>query len=645
MAAPVERPRVRFSLRWKITLPFMFLALMLGLGATVIVSQLYGQAEEIRFLRQLRDSGLQAADEVVRIEERLLEIERAIANTEGVPGAVALGDSEALRERVFSLVINANADLAAVLDSKGVSLLAVRRSSLDQQASDYLVLRNEDYYQEWPFVRRVLRLDEPAATNEDAMGSKQAGLHSILLSEDETFVLFVAGPLVDDRGTVFGAVLVGEYLDNLVLRMSEDARAQISIYDSTSGRCLITTFESEATWDPPGLTLPGELVTAAYAPEGESNPYRTVQVAGHTYGEVLVPFQVKQGTEDLGVLGTSLLGLEDTDVAYQLYQQRVVWIIGIGALGIVLIVTTGLLISNWITRPLVGIAAASAQVATGNLETRVSEKGSDEIGLLARTFNRMVEGLQEGAFYRDLLGRTVSPQVRKKLRKAFTQTNVLLDGKMLKATILFAGLRGFTPVAEEADPTEIMQTLNTYFAGIVPIITRHGGVVNKFDGDVIMAFFGILPNPAPPQVSALQAVHAAVEMLEFVDRFDEEHGSEDFPVMEMGIGVSTGPVIAGGLGTKDRLQYTVIGDTVNIAQRIHHIASDPASGDLLISEDTYTSLASAQTQFEFGRQGLVKLQGESQEVTIFEVLGRTTRLVDASLFEEGDKTAWRDDDV
>jgi adenylate cyclase len=114
--------------------------------------------------------------------------------------------------------------------------------------------------------------------------------------------------------------------------------------------------------------------------------------------------------------------------------------------------------------------------------------------------------------------------------------------------------------------------------------------------------------------------------------------------MEMGIGVSTGPVIAGGLGTKDRLQYTVIEDTVNSTQWIHQIASDPANGDLPISEGMYTPLASAQTQFKFGRQGLVKLQGESQEVIIYEVLGRTPRLVDASLLERGDRTSWKDDD-
>ena len=106
MANTPDRPRVRFSLRWKIILPYIFLALVFALVATLFVNKLVVQAEAVRFLRQLRDCGQQAVDEVVRIEDRLLEIERAIAFTEGVPEAVALGNSEDLRDRIISTVIN-----------------------------------------------------------------------------------------------------------------------------------------------------------------------------------------------------------------------------------------------------------------------------------------------------------------------------------------------------------------------------------------------------------------------------------------------------------------------------------------------------------------------------------------------------------
>jgi class 3 adenylate cyclase len=637
----IDRPRVRFSLRWKITLPFMFLALMLGLAATVIVNRVLGEAEEVRFLRQLADSGQQAADEVVRIEERLLEIERAVANTEGVAPAVALNDSEALRERVLSLVFNTGVDVAVVLDREGTSLLTVRKSSPDASEGDYLVLRGEGYYKDWLFVQLVLLADFFEEEEEDPIGVKQAGMQNILIGEEqEEGVLFVAGPLVDEQGTILGAVLVGEYLDTLAEHLSADARAQVSIYSSGETQLLSSTFDSEETWNPPGLVIPQELIDAANAPSSEDPPYREIEVAGQIYGDVLTPLVVRHGTTELGMLGISLLKVEDTDLAYQEYMENAVMIIRVGAVALVLIVLTGLLISNTITRPLVDIADASTQVAFGNLDTQVIARGSDEVGVLAQTFNSMVAGLREGAIYRDLLGRTVTPEVRDELRTAIDTGGLLLEGQTAKASILFADLQGFTTMAETADPEDVMRTLNDYFSGVVPIITRHGGVVNKFDGDAIMAFFGILPYRVPPQVSALQATHAGLEILDYVKGVNERRSTDWLTALEVGIGISTGTVIAGGIGSKDRLHYTVIGDTVNTSQRIQQITRASESGRIVISEDTYKFLANTRKQFEFGRRGRAQLRGKRREVMVYEVTGRWNRLVDCSDIQEGSKTQW-----
>ena len=277
----------------------------------------------------------------------------------------------------------------------------------------------------------------------------------------------------------------------------------------------------------------------------------------------------------------------------------------------------------------------------GNLDTHVMEKGRDEVGVLARTFNSMVDGLREGAVYRDLLGRAVTPEVREQLRGSLAKGGVLLEGQNAKATILFVDLRGFTSMAEEAEPEEVMRTLNEYFSGIVPIVARHGGVVNKFDGDAIMAFFGILPRRVPPQVSALQATHAALEILDFVKRVKELRSSNWLPALEVGIGISTGEVTAGGLGTSDRLHYTVIGDTVNTAQRIQQITREAGSGNLMISEDTYNYLDKTRKQFEFGRCGRAQLRGKRQEVMVYEVTGRWTRLVDCSDIQESATIHWQ----
>jgi adenylate cyclase len=632
-----ERPQVRFSLRWKIILPFLILALGLGLGATFIINQLFGQAEDVRFFRQLRDSGQQAADEVVRVEERLLEIERAIANTEGVREAVAIADAEEIRSRILSVVINSNVDVAIVLDREGTSLLASRWGDGEMPE----ILRGETYYKDWSFVQNVLMLGSQPTEAEDPLGNKQAGMQSIRLGDQDKHVMFVAGPLVDEGGTIFGAVLVGEYLDNLAEILSLDARSDVSVYDDSDGHWISTTFKSEETWDPPGLTVPQSLIDAARDPDGEVEPYRTISVAGQLYGEVLTPFVVRDGSQELGILGISLLGGEDPDLAYRVYQDRVAMIVRIGAVSLILIVFVGLLISNSITRPLVNIADASAQVMTGDLTTEVIEQGSDEIGLLASTFNRMIEGLRRGPVYRDLLSQTVTPQMREQMRQALAQGDTLVRGQSVRATVLYAGFEGLPSVLEVEDPTQVMNSLNQFISGLIPIILQHGGVVSQFDGESLLAFFGVLPRAIPPQVSSLQATHAGLEIIEFTKGLNRVLSEKGHPSFEIGIGIASGAVIAGGVGTKDRLHFTLIGDTVNSAKAVQQATREPESGGLLIAEDTYAYLANVRDQFFFGRQGRVKIQ--AGELTVHEVKGRSVRLVDEAGREAEEGPLWETD--
>ena len=305
-----------------------------------------------------------------------------------------------------------------------------------------------------------------------------------------------------------------------------------------------------------------------------------------------------------------------------------------GVVGLVLTVLIGLLLSNSITRPLIRLVEASGKVAMGNLEAQVPERGTDEIGVLAKTFNQMVEGLREGSIYRDLLGRTVTPEVREQLRTAFNDGALLLKGQNAEATILFADFRGYTSMAEHSDPALVMKTLNDYFSGVVPIISLHGGVVNKFDGDSVMAFFGILPRYLPPRVSALQATHAGLAMLEHIHKVNRQREAAGEHSFQMGIGISTGTVIAGGLGSEDRVHYTVVGDTVNTAQRIQQITRELGGTALVISEPTYRKLGAVRNHFQFGRKGHAQLKGKQQEVMVYEVLGRKTRLVGEDQLEQ-----------
>ncbi len=611
----LNRSRVRFSLRWKITLPFMLLALVLGLGATYVLNRLLSENEETRFLRQLADGGQQATDAVVRAEADLLEVLRLVSNTEGVAASAASGNAEDLRMRVLPLVVNSDMDVVTVLDVRGTSLVTVRRSP-QAAPGDYYTLRGEDFYTGWPFVVRILQ-----GVQTEGIGDKDVGLESLVLDEGEVSAFFVGGPIRDSSGQVVGAVLAGRYLPGLVGSLSLDAGANVTIYDLTTGQLLASSLESV---DPASVTLTPDQISGGLgaAQQGQS-PVRAIDVAGVTYEEVLTPFIARGGTQ-LGVMGVSLFWAPLERSA----KDNLLTLIQVSALALALVVLIGLAISSSITRPLVEMADASAQVATGNLTTHVSDNGGDEIGMLARNFNTMVDGLREGSVYRDLLGRTVTPEVRDQLHKRLVEGEALQDGQGATATVLVADLRGLPRLVEETDPGVAMTTLNEYFTGVVSIIAQHGGMVNTFDGDSIVAFFGILPRPVPPQVSALQATHAGMEMLEFISGLNRDRASRGQPALEMGIGVSTGPVIAGSIGSKDRLHYTVIGDTVNMAQRIQEATLEIQGSGLLISGDTHRYLAGAQRQFEFGRTGIVPLRGQTRQATVHEVQGRRTRLVE-----------------
>ncbi len=624
-----EQPRVRFSLRWKITLPFIVLALALGLGLGFLVNQQLSQAEEVSFQRQLRDSGQQAADEVVRIEERLLEIQRAISNTEGVPEAVALSRAEELRARILQTVVTTETDVAVVLDRDGTSLLAIRRSEPDAPPGDYLTLRGEGYYQSWPFVRTILGL-EPDVLGEDTEGEKQAGMHTVLIGEQEVQVLFVGGPMTDQYGNVFGAVLIGKYLENVTRDLGEIAGAHISTFDSESGTLVHTDFSKGDPWNPPGLTLNSQLVQTALDAESGEAPYRTIQIAGQTYGEVLTPFQIRNSTVQLGLMGISLLGGEDADVLYQQYRQQASNLLLFGVLAIVLVIGTGLLVSSWVTRPLVDLTEATQVAAMGNLETIATQGTKDEFGALAQTFNRMLTGIREETLYRDLLGQDPTPQAKEHLRKTLVEGGRLAEGQTVKATVLHAEISGFSTDAEKADPSRVVRSLNDALTGIIPVIYRHGGVLDTLAGGEVKAYFGVFPRGLPMQVSSLQATHAGMELIDYFNALNENRVSTGMPPLDVSIGIASGWVIAGGIGVQGSLRYTVLGNTVIAAQRIQEAAKSMRGGTVLISKETYEYLSGARSQFTFGRNGQLQSEEGGQELGIYEVEGRTERLIDMS---------------
>jgi adenylate cyclase len=208
-----------------------------------------------------------------------------------------------------------------------------------------------------------------------------------------------------------------------------------------------------------------------------------------------------------------------------------------------------------------------------------------------------------------LFSRFLNPDV---VRRIVDQGETIesLSGKTRQISILFSDIRGFTTLSETRPPREIVDLLNRYFSRQVAVVFRHGGTLDKFIGDCIMAFWGA---PLEDPRHAEHAVAAALEMEQVLLGFKKELGetASDFDV---GIGIHTGSAVVGFIGAEQKLDYTAIGDTVNLASRIEGLTKE-AHSRILVSRDT---AAACHNSFAFISRGSYKVKGRSQEVELFE---------------------------
>jgi adenylate cyclase len=282
-----------------------------------------------------------------------------------------------------------------------------------------------------------------------------------------------------------------------------------------------------------------------------------------------------------------------------------------------LVTILGLYLANRITSPLIRLIRASSAVASGNLDVQVESPGDDEIGALVASFNRMVQQLRESVIYRDLLGRAVSLPIREQLRQAFYAGDLRLSGQDVMTTVLISDIRNFTALSERADSTTVLTWLNEYFGDLVPVISANNGVINSFAGDSLMAFFGVLPKPISESEGAYQACQAAVEMCMIIERFNERRQQHGEPPLVTGIALHSGVVTAGGLGSAERVQYTIIGDTVNSTNRLGEFTKNFNENVVLISQQTVEALGPRRTDFTMEFLGEYELRGKSAPMAIY----------------------------
>lgn len=258
-----------------------------------------------------------------------------------------------------------------------------------------------------------------------------------------------------------------------------------------------------------------------------------------------------------------------------------------------------LLVARSVVAPVRELLAATERVQEGDLSARVPLTSGDELGTLSSSFNTMLVGLGERATLREALGTYVNPEIAERVLEEGT----LLEGDEVEVTILFIDIRDFTSFAERAEAREIVAYLNEFFGHVVPILTRHGGHVDKFVGDGALAVFGF---PEPSSDHADRGLAAAREIAATVERV---YGDR----LSIGIGVNSGNVLAGAVGGGGRLDLTVIGDPVNVASRIEAATRD--TGDTILFTEATRSLLRGENEFE--DRGSVPLRGKLEPTEVY----------------------------
>jgi len=404
------------------------------------------------------------------------------------------------------------------------------------------------------------------------------------------------------KDEILGTLILGSPLDdNLAQQLKKMTNSEIAVYIGQK------VFAS--TWSDDKIPAVEQSLAPVKGPAEESMKANgmtksfPLQLAGETYLSLFSPFEDTRGQ---GMGDYVILRSLDQALAPQKSLQQS--IIVIGALGVAFAFVMMLFIARRITEPLNSLLRGVQELGKGNLNFQVPVKTHDELGVLAGSFNQMIQGLQEKERVTNILGKYISPEVAKKVLA--DKDGLALKGERRECVVMFTDIRGFTAMSENEPPEKIVADLNEYFTLMVDVVIKYEGTLDKFIGDAIMAVWGA---PVPFEDKELRAIKAALEMQYVLGEFNKQRVAKKLTPLTMGIGVNTGVVVSGNLGSDKRTDYTVIGEEVNLASRL---CSKAAPGQVLISEFTYRKLKGL---VEVKALESISLKGFSEPVKVYEV--------------------------
>jgi adenylate cyclase len=314
----------------------------------------------------------------------------------------------------------------------------------------------------------------------------------------------------------------------------------------------------------------------------------------------------KTGFSDIGVV---TIVEEDKAFAAVYQMQRRNILITIIVINVAIFILY--IFSKTLTRPINRLAEASEKIKEGDYDVKITAKSNDEIGDLTASFKEMAVGLAEREKLKGAFGKFVN----KELAEMVTKGELKLGGERKRVAVFFSDIRSFTAISEKLEPEEVVGFLNEYMTKMVECVIETHGNVDKYIGDAIMATWGA---PISYGNDTENAVNGALLMRKRLMEFNQGRGGDRKPIIRIGCGINVGPLIAGQIGSDEKMEYTVIGDTVNLASRIEAL-NKPFGTDILISNDVYKEVKDI---YNVEPMQKIRVKGKIEPQQIYAVLSR-----------------------
>ena len=595
-----------WSVAFKLSLAFLGVALVpMGLMAA------YNLHEALESVRRTAHLNLElfAGTTAARLDQLVTDTSRSVAQVAAdaeVARLLSSAEPEAgLRtsvQQTLETLVRSNPEVFSVflLDQRGTCVSATHPDNLGQNYAF------RSYFQE-------AREHSPAV--------------SALLTGSTTSRpgIFFSHAVHDGAGGLLGVVVLklqGESLMRMVdeLRLGEEGRGFLIdeygvVLSHPDHRRL---FHSLMPLSPEVLALP--VFDRRFASVGlDTIPSLGLEVLGRDMVGARAPGHTRYTDDERGGLivgfapmktrpwtvGVELPEREFSAPLVALAQRTLLSVLLVG-LGVTVL---ALLVARGIVRPLLALTRAAREVERGQYgEARVPVRSEDELGQLTRAFNTMVGGLAERERERDIFGRLVSPEVREKLLGG----ELRLGGETRHVAVLFSDIRGFSSLSERMDPHGVVELLNEYLTEMADAVRPYQGYINNFIGDAIVVVFG-----APIHQAGIErrAARAALAMQERLARLNERRVARGDFALEAGIGLCAGEAVAGQIGSPERLLYTVIGDTVNIAARLEGLTKDYPACPILMSQSVAEGLGE-ESGLRIENLGPLRIKGRAEPVVV-----------------------------